>query len=172
MNCEKCKTGTMYEAKIPRFSGCLIAIGYSLLVPAILALLLTTGFALFGMFATGQASVEGVGEAKERALESLRAIEGLPGPVITDFYEDGQIEDSNKDSLPPEQRRRVDSILGLYNASVAGTAIGSTMAAGLGAAMVFTVYAVAVPALVVGFVLLLKKNVWMCRRCRYVFDRA
>ena len=172
MNCEKCKTGGMVATKIPKFSGCLVAIGYTLLIPSILALLAVTAVALLGVFATGSATVEGVNRAKGSAIEQLNEIPDLPPEVVADFEDDGVIDDSVKANLTEDQQRRVDSVVSMYGASIAGTALGGTMAAGIGTAMVVTVYMICIPAFIVGLVLLLKRSVWRCRKCGYVFERA
>ena len=130
MHSEKCKSGGIDATKIPRFSGCLVAIGYTLLITSILGILITTFMAVAGTSATGTAAVEGVEQAKARAVEQLREI-----PVV-------------------------------------GTALGGTMAAGIGSAMVLVVYFISIPALVLGFVLLLKRKVWKCNSCGSFFERA
>lgn len=68
MNCEKCKQGVMDATKVSRFSGCLVAIGYTLLIPSILALGVATIMAVMGTFATGKATVDSAERLKNETL--------------------------------------------------------------------------------------------------------
>lgn len=97
--CDKCKIGTMEKKEIYRFSGCLIFLGYLLLITTILIIL----------------------------------------PI---FY----FSISSTDKYP--------------------------IAAGFGFMFIVILFYAAIPILIVGLLLVLKRKVWKCNNCGYIFDRA
>src|SRR5579859_5875552 len=105
LTCEKC-AGQMEATKINRFDGCLVALGYCLVIPSLLGLIGV-------LFVTGAA---------------------MHAP----------------DTKPDEA------------ASVAV----------VGAGFLVVCFVIALPLLIIGCILTLKKKVWRCRSCKYVFERG
>ena len=172
MNCEKCNVGEMEPTKVARFTGCLIGIGYTLLIPAIVAISVATGVTLSGILITGETTSRSAERAKAETANKLRAIRGLPEYIVEDFKRSGEIGQGIRGQLTPMELQEVDLAMASYNASLAGSAIGGTMAAGMGIMMNVAIYATSIPALIMGFVLLMKKKVWRCNGCGYLFERA
>ena len=173
MDCEKCKaTASMSPTKIFRFSGCLVAIGVSLLVPSLMALGMATFCGLGGLFSGGAATVDTVGKLKAETAKELAAIPNIPKSVLDDFEQDGVLEDATLAGLKPAMRERVETIEKGHAAGIAGVALGGTAVAGVSIAGVLVTYVIGIPAFIVGFVLILRKKVWRCAGCGYVFDRA
>ena len=172
MICEKCGQGEMQLTKVRKFSGCLVAIGYTLWIPAIVILILTTMFAYVGTKATGEAASKGFEKAKTEAINNLETINGLPQIVIDDFKDDQSIKQSTLDSLKPAMRERVNSVILTYSASVAGTGIGTGAAATVGGGLTVILYVIFLPALIVGFLLTLKKKSMKCPACGFFFEVA
>ncbi|HKS16308.1 MAG TPA: hypothetical protein VJU16_03295, partial [Planctomycetota bacterium] len=91
---------------------------------------------------------------------------------VHDFESDGKIDDRRLADLPPEQRRQVQEIESQYHLAI-GTAAAATGCFGcLGGLGVIALFVASVPALIVGLLLVLKKNIWQCLGCTSVYDRA
>ena len=99
MNCEKCGKGEMVPGKVYRLGGCLVVIGYTLWLPAVLLLILTTIFAFVGTKATGEAFEGQMEKAKVEAIGDLEEIYELPEAVLDDFKDDGTIAPETLDLL-------------------------------------------------------------------------
>lgn len=173
MNCEKCKAdSSMMPTKVFRFSGCLVAIGVSLLVPSMLALGAATFCAVAGVFSGGSATVQLAEDLKREAISELENIPDLPDAVVSDFTVDGAIDEATLTALKPQQRRQAEAIESSFQAGTAGAALGGTAVAGVSIFGVLATYAAAIPTFIVGLVLVLRRGVWRCVACGYVFDRA
>lgn len=172
MECDKCSAGVMRKTKVFRFSGCLVAIGITLLVPSLLALLLATFIAITGTAATGAATVEVAERQKAETIESLSQIEGLPTAVLSDFEDDTIVSEATLSALTPEMRNEVEAVIAAHQLATVGAAAGTGMFAAVGTAVVVLIYVISIPALIVGFVLILRRKVWKCGGCGYIFDRA
>jgi hypothetical protein len=171
IKCEKCQTGAMAPVKVFRFSGCLVAVGVTVLVPAILGLVVGALLAIFGTVGTATTSSEALSRAKATAARSLREIP-VEETVVDDFFDDAMIREDTLARLSPEKRRRVEAVMDGFHAQVAGAALGTTAAAGVGMGVVVLIYLFSIPAFVLGLVLILRKKVWRCSNCGYVFERA
>jgi hypothetical protein len=172
LSCEKCHAGAMIRTRVSKFSTALVLIGYTLWIPALLLLLGTTACTILTMGAGTARTAKVALDAKREAIEKLGKIENLPPIVLTEFERDDKVQDSTLSSLPDEQRTEVSSIVISYSGQIAGAAIGGTAAAGIGGCALVTVYVFCVPLFIIGLVLTLKKNIWQCPACGYVFDRA
>lgn len=172
LTCEKCKSGTMESTKVRRFSSGLVFIGFTLWVPCLLILLVATGSAMFMGGAGTVAMTETMKKSKQEAVASLQKIDGLPASIIAEFDQHGTIEQSVLNALPADKRARVDSITSLYSASLVGAGLGGAAATGIGGCGVMLVYFFCVPGFIVGLVLTLKKKVWRCHTCGYIFERS
>jgi len=174
MTCEKCAQGTMAAVKLWRFSGCLVAIGATLLIPAVLSLigatlLVIVGFVTTATQATRTAAIPG--QAKAEALMRLRAIP-IDDALVNEFDQNLRINDLALARLAPRERREAENAISTYQTRLAHAGVGAVAIGGLGTVFVVGVYAAAIPAFIVGLVLLLRKKVWKCTECGYIFDRA
>lgn len=170
--CEKCRQGNMHRARVPRMSPGLRFLGYVLWVPALLMLILAGGCGLLVGGAGTSATVETVTKSRNDAANQLLDIGSIPRERIEEFQKSGTFERNELQLIPASDRDRAERILDLHQASVAGAGLGGAAAtgiAGLGALAMFVMF---IPLFVVGLLLTLKKNVWKCPTCGYVFDRA
>jgi len=172
MVCEKCNTGKMARDKIYRLSGCLVTIGYTLWVPAVLVLIVTLAFTVFGVSATSTAASTTRDTAKKAALERLKNIPNIAQEVSREFESTGQIDQQTMSKLDEEQRHKVEEISTEYHANIAGTAIAAMGTGCVGGSVALLVYIAGIPAFIVGFLLTLRRSVWRCAQCAFVFDRA
>ena len=149
-----------------------MAIGFIVLIPCFLLLCFAILFGALGTAATGSASVTVTEHTKQETVTKLQAIEGLPAAVVTDFEPDGRISDETFATLTPAQSNDVRRLQSAYTAAVAGATVGTGLAALFGGGLVIIMFAIAIPGLIVGFLLILRKKVWRCQACGYIFDRA
>lgn len=169
--CDKCHAGTMAAKRISRFSKALVFIGYTLWVPAALFLALVT-VATIMVSTDGSRADDAVADrARDRAYENLKEI-GLSPQMVSEFTSSGDISDSHIETLIPSERRQVRDVLLNYRSTVAASKSGSAIAAGVGGCSMVVAYIIGIPFFVVGLLLTLRKNVWECGSCGYVFDRA
>lgn len=168
-----CKTcnGQMSKTSVRRFSPGIVFMGYTLLIPSILVLLLSSACAVMTCGAAGKAATETFDVQKNETLGKLREINGLPQSVIADFEQDGMIEQATIDALPAETKEPVQRVVSLHAAGLAGSAIGATAVGGASTAFLAVVYFFFLPAMIVGALLTLRKNVWACQQCGGLIDR-
>jgi hypothetical protein len=171
MQCEKCQ-GNMLPTKVFRLSGCLVALGFTILIPCFLLLCFAIVVGAIGTAATGGASVKVTERAKQEALGKLQAIEGLSPVVVAEFGSNTRLSEVTIDSLTSEQSNQVYRIQSHYNTQVSGAAVGTGLFALVGGGFVIAMLAICIPGLIVGFLLILRKKVWRCQQCGFIFDRA
>jgi hypothetical protein len=162
----------MRPTKVFRLSGCLVAIGFFLLIPCFLLLCFALLLGALGTAATGSASVKVTERAKQDAVTKLRAVEGISPIVVSNFQATGRIYDASLATLEPAQREQVQQIQSSYDAQVAGAAVGTGFAALFGGGLILVMFIIAIPGLIIGFLLILRKKVWKCQVCGYIFERA
>lgn len=170
--CEKCKAGTMQRDRVPRMSPALRFIGFTLWIPALALVLLTTACGVLFAGAGASATAGTLDAAKKNAIAQLHQYDA-PFGIVDEFDRTGTVQDASLEALHDEATRaHVKAILQLYHATIAGGAIGATAATGIAGALIVGAYVVGIPLFIVGLLLTLKKNVWRCATCGYVFDRA
>jgi hypothetical protein len=172
MQCDKCHQGQMHPTKVFRLSGCLVAIGFIILIPCFVLLCFAVLAGVIGTAATGSATITVTERAKQETVVKLQAIEGLPAAVVSDFQLDARISDETFASLTSIQSNEVRRLQSSYDAMISGAALGTGFAALFGGGLVIIMFVIAIPGLIVGFVLILRKKVWRCQMCGYIFDRA
>jgi hypothetical protein len=170
--CEKCHQGQMQATKIRRFSGGLVFVGYTLWIPALLIMLMTGACTLFSFGVGSSSTMRVADEAKQRATTALHKVHGVTPEMISEFVEKSTLSEAFLRKLNTPDRREVNIILSTYGSSVSGAAFGGTAAAGIGLAFLLVVYIFCIPLFIVGLLLTLKKRVWRCPTCGYVFERA
>ena len=109
---------------------------------------------------------------KQDAIVKLKAIEGIPTSVISDFETNATFQEASLSALTPSQREQVQEVQTSYNAEVAGATIGTGVAATIGGGLMLVMFIITIPGQIIGFLLILRKKVWKCGQCGYVFERA
>lgn len=172
MQCEKCKAGEMAATAVRRLSSGLVVIGYVLLTMGVLGMGTAGCVAVVGMSSSASVSEESKRQNDEWALEQLGEA-GVSSETLREFRLNGNLHETTIASIEDEdRRRRVEAIISTHSSSAAGSAMGAGIATGIGTAFVLGVGLVSLPLFIVGLLLTLKKNVWRCGACGYVFDRA
>lgn len=171
--CEKCKQGTMVAKRVPRMGSGLNLVGYTLLIPSILLLVFSTacGALVVGSPGGGLAG-EHLRDARRQASNELLDIREVPRVAAEGFAQSGELPQETLQSLPSSTRERVEGILGRYRQTAATDARVATMTTGIAGFGLVAVYVICLPFLIVGLLLVRKKNVWQCSTCAYVFERA
>lgn len=162
----------MIQTKVFRLSGCLVALGFCLLIPAFIGLVSIGGCVAITTIGTGAAAVAVSQSAITNAASQLSSIDGVPLEYIR-LFETNQIAAKRGISeLPEPTQEPVRKILLDYNAQKAGTAIATGMFATFGTVIVIGCFFASIPVLIVGFLLVMRKKVWLCLSCGFNFDRA
>lgn len=173
--CEKCKGGNMAATTTARFSPALRFIGYTLLIPSLLLLLLTSGCAVVSCGSVAGTAVEQTNSATRELRDELAAIEGLTAAqreALLSSEGTAEAQEAAKAGLSDEQRQKVDQAYMSLAAKGAGAALGTGAVGLIGTFFFVAAYVVLIPLLIVGFVLTLTKKVWKCASCGYFYDRA
>jgi len=172
LHCEKCGVGTMGAAKVFRLSGCLVAAGFTLVICSLLSFLLAALLLAAGPRGTREAVERHNAQAREKAAVAVRRIPDLPPAVVTDFEEDGVLEEEAIAGLPLEQRQRVRRVMVDYHGARAATGLAGATTGGIGVVAVIGLLGFALVACVGGLLLVLRKKVWRCSRCGYGVERV
>jgi hypothetical protein len=172
MTCDKCHAGAMVQDRIRRFSSGVVVLGYLLWIPAAFLALGATSCALFVGASAAKTVVDLSAKQKAETLGQLWAIDGLPKFVSEEFERTSTVSQSTINSLPMRQSAAVAQVMALRDADRAGGAIGTAISGGVSFVLVAIAYAVAVPTFILGLVFTLRRSVWRCGSCGYVFDRA
>jgi hypothetical protein len=131
------------------------------------------GSAACGLLSTGSV-VKSVADdsTQNKTLNALEEITGLPTYVVDEYRSSGTVADSTIDRLSSQQQTAVR----LAMAGDVGRKAGGALATGITAGASLLSFAIAavigVPLLIVGLLLTLRRNVWQCGDCSYIFDRA
>ncbi len=171
MRCEKCNNESMVNTSVFRLSGCLVTLGFILLIPAAITLAFTILLTVLGVYATGTAASEMTNKLVMETEEELQELR-VPQHVIADFKDDHSISEKTLNTLSSDQRRQVEITMDTYNAVAAGAAIGTGGIAIFGGGFVVALFVLSIPALIIGFLLILRKKVCKCPNCGYFFERA
>ena len=171
IQCEKCKQGQMVQDRIYRMSGCLVAIGYFLVIPGMLLMLGGIGFTFLGIGGAGAATTETFERIKKEVISDFNKA-SVPGQVIEEYQKTNKVSQTTINSLSPSEKEKVNRVLMSDSAKKAGAAIGTAGAAVCGGAFTMMTFIIGLPSFIIGFLLILKRNVWRCPSCNYIFDRA
>lgn len=172
LTCEKCQVSGMRATRIPRFAGVGRLLGFALMLPSLLGMLLVGGCWMTTMASSGARSDLGP-RARERALSGLKAIPDLPAPIVVDFERHGRIvADEAIRALPAAQREAVSDVMSVYTTALATDAVANVAVGGIGFAILVVTCFFGVPSFLIGVLLVSRKRVWRCGRCGFVFDRA
>lgn len=171
MQCEKC-AGRMETVKSFRWSGCLVAAGFALVVSSRLALALGALTAIGGTRGTATATAKAADEAKAHAVGKLERIPGLPLAVVTEFRQAARVSERTITQLPPDQQSEVRRVLVDYGLAMASTGGASLLVAGVGGFVVLVLVVFGVPGVIIGLLLVRRRKLWRCPSCGHGFERV
>lgn len=180
--CKVCDGGQMTQTKISRMSTPVIVIGYILLIPSVLFVLLFGGCTILGSIGSGSAVAQAAEEVTmlhDEAVVILTDVGYSDGEAETilanesDVYGDiyGVVDDSKYTEV---QSNAITSALAKESESMmtaAGAGIG-TAAAGFGAIIGIILTIGAFVSGLVGWLLIMKKKVLKCGSCSAIVDAA
>ena len=160
IQCRVCGQGYLFNVKVHRLSGPAVAIGYLLLMPSLLGILLCLGFitaSWVGVYANHGLSphtLQGLREAKVPAQLQQSLIAGHP------------VAEAEMAGLTADQKREVQYANGDIEASRFGSGIFA--ACGTGVALIGAV--LSFMGGLFGWLLVMRKRVLMCNYCRAAID--
>lgn len=168
----------MTQAKISRMSNPVVVIGYILLIPSVLFVLLFGGCTVLGSIGTGGAVAEAAEEVASLHDEAVMMLTDVgyskdeAGTILaTESYAYGVLDDSEYTEI---QAAAVTSALAKESESSAiavGAGLG-TVASGFGAIIGIILTIGAFVSGLVGWILIMKKKVLKCGSCSAIVDAA
>lgn len=156
IKCKTCDAGTMLPRKKYRMSGVVVFIGYLIVIPSIIGVLIGV-LGIVGASSGGSTSMQA---ARASADSELRAA-NVPALVIAKLTEFKELTPADTSRLNRRQRAAVRDVSLSLTASAAGTGIGVAAVAGVS---IFIAVASLVGGLL-GWLLIMKKRVLQCDRC-------
>ncbi len=162
----------MQKTKVFRLSGCLVSIGAFILFCTGSTILISIIIAITGTAVTGVAAFDIEDRAKSDAVAKLNQIDGLPSFVILDFNDDGMIRDATLAGIGKDHRKAVHHIMESYNLQLNSGVAATGIAAVMGGSFVIFVILCSLGLSAIGFILVLRKKVWKCNRCGYLYERG
>lgn len=154
--CKTCDIGELHKRKRYRMSGVVVFIGYILLVPSAIGMLI----GLIGMFATSKASETTFQQISSEARVTLEQ-GGVPDRLIERVIAMQPVSAADTRSLTPEQQRLVEAVEIQVLGSSAGAGIGVGVAGGFSAATIV----MSLVGGLLGWLLVMKKKVLQCMNC-------
>ena len=156
IKCKTCDTGELTKHKRYRMSGVVVLIGYILLIPSVIGMLV----GVVGMASTSAAAETSFETIEQEAM--TRLTDGGLKQAVADRVARGEtLAASQLESLSPEQRSLVESVETSVLASKAGAGVGVGLAGGFSAvALVMSLVGG-----LLGWLLVMKKKVLQCNSC-------
>jgi len=139
-----------------RMSGCVVFIGYILLIPSVLGMLVG-GLALAGVFGAASQMPQAI---RDEVSKELRAA-SVPESIVAQVQEGKTVPESELEGLPPEQREAVKKAEMDASASMAGAGVGAVLAGG----MAIFVFVSSLVGGLLGWLLVMKKKILQCTNC-------
>jgi hypothetical protein len=171
MVCEKCRN-QMYPTKVRRMSPAVVVLGFCLLIPSLLALIITTGAVVISVAVTTNVTNSLTSESQSNAVVKLQAIDGVPADFVALFKTNDFAARHQLDTLPAAVHDQVKDVVADFEAQrAAGVVAPGAAVVGSGIVMVIAFFC-CLPVLIIGFLLIMKKKVWRCTACGFIFDRA
>lgn len=170
--CEKCSHGEVGPAKTFRLSTTTAIIGYLLLIPGILLFCYSLRVGAFGVTEQSSAQKQAGIELKKNTLAELEALQPPPDRIISKFEAIAYFEETEIAQLDPESRAKVNKIKEKYLTGLAGTVIGTGIIDLLGGGFKFAMLIAAILMMILGLFLSLRKKIWHCLTCGYIFQRV
>ncbi|PYP50678.1 MAG: hypothetical protein DMD45_10270 [Gemmatimonadetes bacterium] len=158
IKCKTCDRGTLVKRKKYRMSGIVVLIGYILVIPSVLGILIGVA----GIVGSGSAGTSSNQASRTRVEADLRAA-SVPSAVIAKVTKNParSIAVSDTAALNGMQRAAIRSASLSLAASDVGTTVGVGLFAGFS---IFVVIASLVGGLL-GYLLIMKKSVLQCDTC-------
>lgn len=156
IGCQTCNAGELVRRRRYRMSMPVVAIGYILLIPCVIGILVAVLF----LVASGGAAKAGFESVDRRAEERLVAA-GLPRDVIDATVAGRSITDAQRAALSNDQRRALDDTLLMVASEKLGTAGGATLAGGTSVCLGISSFIGGL----LGWLLVMKKKVLQCNTC-------
>ena len=165
ITCKTCDSGSMYSTKIHRLSGPSVIIGYLLLIPSAIGIMIAAGIAILAI--AGAASVASAPSVDESSVALKLEKAGIDDALAKDIMSlQTSLDDDKLDGLTEDQKRIA---MEAQSEMVLGSA-GATAAAGLGGAAVVGLSGMFAVACfisgLIGWLLTMKKKVLQCSTCR------
>ena len=174
MKCEKCSHGQMYKTKVFRLSKPLVVIGYIILSLAIAVPTIFGIATLLGTTATVAVASKTDDQVRASGVRELEQISGLPKVVIIDYKEDGKVSNTNMALVKNTDKNKVEQIVRKYaypDIAPAATVATAGVMAAFGGAVTLLILGGSVMWFIIGFLLIMRKKVWRCIDCGYIFER-
>lgn len=165
VRCKTCDQGTLSLRKVHRMSGPAVTIGYVLLIPSILGILFSIGFFLVTM--AGAASVVNQDKLTPATVQNLRNVQ-VPTEMIAQLEKGEHPSAESKVALTAEQATAVSAAESEADARMA--AGGCFGACGTGMAAIMAV--VSFVGGLIGWLLVMKKQVLVCSACSAVTNAS
>ena len=173
IKCKICDQGELVKKKIYRLSGMVVFIGYLIIIPSVIGLLLgLTSLGAAGAAVGGVASAvedyEQEGYSEDFDREALLEV-GLSEDLIEDFFENDYVlseesmellNDEQKFAIELAQAGKIGSDIGVAAGAAAGAAVAGGAALLGGGMVIFTLIGTAI-----GWYLIMKKWVLKCKTC-------
>jgi hypothetical protein len=166
LQCKVCVNGILQKAKKFRMSGPVVAIGFILLVPSVIGIVVSL-IILLVLFGALGAGARGAGDPIETAKKEIRANlaqAGVPQPIVLKVVEADTITSAELDGLSENQQKQVissQSQLITAKMAVAGAGVAGAGAGGI--AVCFGVSSFVSGLL--GWLLVMRKRVLQCNVC-------
>jgi len=157
IRCKTCDTGELIRRKKYRMSGIVVFIGYILLVPSVLGMLIG-GLLLFTTIAKTGTTVDSIRAEAKSKLEAA----GVPGVVTTKVLDSQPLSESDLGRLTSSQRQVVDEVKLEVSA---GTAVAGPVETFFGAAASLFILVSSLVGGLLGWLLVMKKKVLQCASC-------
>jgi hypothetical protein len=162
IQCRVCGQGYLYTVKVHRLSGPAVSIGYILLMPSLLGIVLCLGFILATWI--GAFAYPGVAPQTLQGLEDTN----VPGELRQSLKAGHRATEAEMASLTSEQERQVQRANGDIEMSQLGS--GCFAACGTGIALIGAV--LSFMGGLFGWLLVMRKRVLMCNFCRATIDAS
>jgi hypothetical protein len=154
LTCRTCGQGALARRKVYRMSGPVVAIGYILLIPSVLGMLI----GLLGLFSTCTSSSMTFEKIEKEARANLEA-KAVPEAIIAKVVAGQPVAGEDLSALASEQRAAVQSAQMTISASKIGA--GTAIAGGVS----FGIIVMAFVGGLLGWLLVMKKAVLQCTSC-------
>ena len=157
--CPTCQKGLLALKKKYRMSTPVVIIGWLLLIPSFLGMLM----GLLGLFATGSAATTTSTSIEKDARTRLEAAK-LPAPITDRIIAGQAITAEEKSGLTDSQRSAVSAAVLSLNAQKAGAGIATAAVGGLSIGIIVMSFVGGL----LGWLLVMKKKVLQCPLCAAV----
>ena len=159
VTCQVCGRGRMYRRKTYRLSGPVVVIGYILLIPSVLGIILNLVLVVLGVVGFA-GTVALIPEAERQVLVDA----GIPELIIEKLMSGEQLSDDESASLTSDQQQAVQAVQVVAASSVGGACCGAGILGGgaiVGAVICFV-------SGLLGWLLIMKKKVLQCAACQAI----